>query len=168
MRLETSGGNNRGALPLPLAGRAIAHNQLQPCVDTVVASRDLSAGRPCERRDPSPLGLKREKRPLLKCRNESPRRRDERNCAHAGVPAFAGTTHGSVTYMKTPYAIALPATGRGELKLRTERFIVSLSQLAASHSSQRTRLSEAPYPSRRGSRSGNGSRPRCEHLQLLR
>src|SRR6266700_1246697 len=111
---------------------------------------------------------KKEKRPLLKCRNESPRRRDERNCAHAGVPACAGTTHGSVTYMKTPYAIALPATGRGELKLRTERFIVSLSQLAASHSSQRTRLSEAPYPSRRGSRSGNGSRPRCEHLQLLR
>src|SRR5258705_3063341 len=38
-------------------------------------------------------GLKSDKRPLLQCRNESPRRRDERNCAHAGVPAFAGTTH---------------------------------------------------------------------------
>ena len=37
-------------------------------------------------------GLKSEKSPLLQCRNESPRGRDERNCAHAGVPAFAGTT----------------------------------------------------------------------------
>src|SRR5882672_6810196 len=37
-------------------------------------------------------GLKSEKRPPLQCQNESPRGRDERNCAHAGVPAFAGTT----------------------------------------------------------------------------
>jgi len=39
-------------------GRAIAYDQLQPCVDTVVASHDLSASRPCERRDPSPLASK--------------------------------------------------------------------------------------------------------------
>jgi hypothetical protein len=37
-------------------------------------------------------GLKSEKRSLPNCPNESPRRRDERSCAHAGVPAFAGTT----------------------------------------------------------------------------
>src|SRR5882757_7592764 len=39
--------------PVPRTGRAIAYDQLQPCVDTVAASPDLSAGRPCERRDPS-------------------------------------------------------------------------------------------------------------------
>ena len=43
------------APPLPLAGRAIAYDQLQPMV---VASHNLSAGRPCERRDPSPLASK--------------------------------------------------------------------------------------------------------------
>ena len=58
----------------PLEGRAIAYDQLQPCVDTVVISHDLSAGRPCERRDPHVDGLKREKRLWLRCRNESPRR----------------------------------------------------------------------------------------------
>src|SRR5229473_3187569 len=36
-------------------GRAIAYDQLQPMV---VASHNLSAGRPCERRDPSPLAPK--------------------------------------------------------------------------------------------------------------
>ncbi len=41
-----------------VTGWAIAYNQLQPCVDTVVASHDFSAGRPCERRDPSPLASK--------------------------------------------------------------------------------------------------------------
>src|SRR4030088_3253440 len=35
--------------------RAIAYDQLQPMV---VASHNLSAGRPCERRDPSPLAPK--------------------------------------------------------------------------------------------------------------
>src|SRR5258707_15663454 len=39
----------------PLVGRAIAYDQLQP---TLVASHSLSAGRPCERRDPSPLASK--------------------------------------------------------------------------------------------------------------
>src|SRR5712691_1334893 len=42
-------------------GRAFAYDQLQP---KVVASHNLSAGRPCERRDPSPLAPKSEKRPL--------------------------------------------------------------------------------------------------------
>jgi hypothetical protein len=42
-------------LPRPACGRAIAYDQLQLCVDTVVAWHNLSAGRPCERRDPSPL-----------------------------------------------------------------------------------------------------------------
>jgi hypothetical protein len=45
----------------PLEGRAIAYDQLQPCVDTVVAWHNLSAGRPCERRDPSPLASKGKK-----------------------------------------------------------------------------------------------------------
>src|SRR6266550_8671842 len=43
------------ALPLPARGRAIAYDQLQPMV---VVSHNLSAGRPCERRDPSPLAPK--------------------------------------------------------------------------------------------------------------
>src|SRR6267142_5879460 len=43
---------------LPRKRRAIAYDQLQPCVATVVASHDLSAGRPCERRDPSPQASK--------------------------------------------------------------------------------------------------------------
>jgi hypothetical protein len=46
---------------LPLWQRAIAYDQLQPCVDAAVASHDLSAGRPCERRDPSPLAPKAKK-----------------------------------------------------------------------------------------------------------
>src|SRR6266536_5807322 len=41
--------------PLPPQSRAIAYDQLQP---VVVASHNLSAGRPCERRDPSPLAPK--------------------------------------------------------------------------------------------------------------
>src|SRR6266576_3780523 len=64
---------------------------------------------------PTTLGLKSEKRPLLQCRNESPRRRDERNCAHAGVPAFAGTTRRNAIHRKIPYAIALTASGRGDV-----------------------------------------------------
>src|SRR5882672_7879282 len=39
----------------PGSRRAIAYDQRQPMV---VASHNLSAGRPCERRDPSPLALK--------------------------------------------------------------------------------------------------------------
>src|SRR6202035_5631813 len=35
-----------------------AYDQPQPCIDTAVASHDLPAGRPCERRDPSPLASK--------------------------------------------------------------------------------------------------------------
>src|SRR6266576_2385053 len=50
-----------GRFTLPGRAGAIAYDQLRPCVDTVVASHDLSAGRPCERRDPSPLASKSEK-----------------------------------------------------------------------------------------------------------
>src|SRR5258708_16150167 len=39
----------------PGSRRAIAYDQRQPMV---VALHNLSAGRPCERRDPSPLALK--------------------------------------------------------------------------------------------------------------
>src|SRR6266700_5474361 len=39
----------------PRSGGAIAYDKLQPMV---VASHNLSAGRPCERRDPSPLAPK--------------------------------------------------------------------------------------------------------------
>src|SRR5882757_7448683 len=42
-------------VPSPACGRAIAYDQLQPMV---VVSHNLSAGRPCERRDPSPLASK--------------------------------------------------------------------------------------------------------------
>jgi len=80
----------------PLEGRAIAYDQFQPCVDTVVAwqiSQRVVPANALRTQGPITPGLKREKRPLLQCRNENPRRRDERNCAHAGVPAFAGTTH---------------------------------------------------------------------------
>src|SRR6266403_5116572 len=45
----------RQFLSHPSKGRAIAYDQLQP---TLVASHNLSAGRPCERRDPSPLASK--------------------------------------------------------------------------------------------------------------
>src|SRR6266852_6573212 len=69
--------------PLPASGRAIAYDQLQPCVDTVVASHDLSAGRPCERRDPSPLASNWKKDLCL---------RAETRVRTVWVPAFAGTT----------------------------------------------------------------------------
>src|ERR1700704_6726885 len=62
MHSQPPGGCNMGAYSVDnLGGRAIAYDQLRPCVDTVVASHDLSAGRPCERRDPSPLASKSEK-----------------------------------------------------------------------------------------------------------
>jgi len=39
-------------------GRAIAYDQLQPCIDTVVASHDVFSGSvPANRRDPSPLAV---------------------------------------------------------------------------------------------------------------
>src|SRR5229473_6362307 len=60
--------------------RAIAYEQLQPMV---VASHNLSAGRPCERRDPSPLAPKVKKGP---CSSTETRVRA------VWVPAFAGTT----------------------------------------------------------------------------
>src|ERR1700730_10187674 len=46
------------------------------------------------RRRPGPIapGVNCYGRHQTGCENESPRRPDERNCAHAGVPAFAGTT----------------------------------------------------------------------------
>src|SRR6266851_2453434 len=50
-----------------------AYDQLQPCVDTVVASHPLSAGRPCERRDPSPLALKGKKASAPASKRESAR-----------------------------------------------------------------------------------------------
>src|ERR1700730_11025240 len=46
-------------------------------------------------------------------------------------------------------------------------FIVNSSRRAASRFSQRIPRSEAPSPFPRGLRSGNGSRPRCAHLQSL-
>jgi hypothetical protein len=85
--------------PLPeylLSRRAIAYDQLQPMV---VASHNLSAGRPCERRDPSPLAPKVKKRPLLQCRNESPRR--------------MGPCVRRDDSLKIPYVIALPIQGAG-------------------------------------------------------
>src|SRR6267154_3461613 len=45
----------RQFLSSPSKGRSVAYDQLQPMV---VASHNLSAGRPCERRDPSPLAPK--------------------------------------------------------------------------------------------------------------
>src|SRR5882757_9451139 len=71
-------------------------------------ARSLS-GSSLRTQGPITPGFKSKERPLLRCRNESPRRRDERNCAHAGVPAFAGTTHGNVTH--NPYAIVLRISG---------------------------------------------------------
>ena len=47
-------------------------------------------------------------------------------------------------------------------------FIVNSLRLAASRFSQRIHRSEAPFPSRRGWRTGNGSRTRCAHWQSLR
>jgi hypothetical protein len=53
---------NKRAVPsighLILRASPIAYDLLQPCVDTVVALHDLSAGRPCECRGPSPLASK--------------------------------------------------------------------------------------------------------------
>ena len=46
---------------------------------------------------------------------------------------------------------------------RGPTFIVNSARPAASRFSRRSHRSEAPYPSRPGSRSGNGSLPRCEH-----
>jgi oligopeptide/dipeptide ABC transporter ATP-binding protein len=62
-------------------GRAIAYDQLQPMV---VASHNLSAGRPCERRDPSPLASKVKKGLYSSA---------ETRVRAVWVPAFAGTTH---------------------------------------------------------------------------
>src|SRR5712671_7801086 len=68
-------------VPSPACGRAIAYDQLQPMV---VVSHNLSAGRPCERRDPSPLASKVKKG---LCSSAETRVRA------VWVPAFAGTTH---------------------------------------------------------------------------
>jgi len=59
--------------------RAIAYDQRQPMV---VASHISQRVVPANA-GPSPC-LKSEKKALLQCRNESPRRANERNCAHAG------------------------------------------------------------------------------------
>jgi len=56
--LQVDGGKqDHGMLPAPsaLAGRGIAYDRIEPRVDAIVVLHNLSAGRPCERRDPSPL-----------------------------------------------------------------------------------------------------------------
>src|SRR5713226_3255116 len=41
-------GTHRRAMLLGMRGRAIAYDGIEPCVDAVVVSHKLSAGRPCE------------------------------------------------------------------------------------------------------------------------
>src|SRR6267142_4945960 len=67
------------------------------------------------------------------------------------------------------YAVSLGGVLRPKLPVRLLRypFIVKSSLPAASRSSQDIRRSVGSYRSRRGSRSGNGSRTRCEHLRFL-
>src|SRR5258705_10263753 len=64
--------------------------------------------------------------------NAKPRRRDERNCAHAGVPAFAGTTERRLRPGRRLLAVALREredfdAGRGDadrmLELRRQRTV---------------------------------------------
>src|SRR4051794_7367852 len=55
--------------------------------------RNPSAGRPCESRDPYPRRHDLEKASAPTRLADRPAACDERNCARAGVPAFAGTTH---------------------------------------------------------------------------
>jgi hypothetical protein len=54
------------------------------------------------------------------------------------------------------------------VRARRTLVIARAQRLAASRFSQRIHRFEAPYRSRHESRSDSGSRPRCEHLQLLR
>jgi len=53
------------------------------------------------RRKPGPItpGVDCNKRHLQRCQNASPRHRDERNCAHAGVPARGPGRRGCVVWL---------------------------------------------------------------------
>ena len=54
-------------------------------VDAIGFARAI-CGSSLRTQGPITPGVKSEEGPLLQRQNESPRRRDERNCAHAGVP----------------------------------------------------------------------------------
>ena len=86
---------------------------------------------------------------------------------HVGIQGAAEALHDRDGAALTigPSVAGSPASEPAEDEEHS--FTVNLSRLVASRFAPRMHRSDTPYPSRHGRRSGNGSPPRCEHLQPL-
>jgi hypothetical protein len=91
------------------------------------------------------------------------------------LPEHLYTRHASHTRQPSPASPPPPVLPRrlsaGPASASPAEALVSASQswaVAASGFSRRIHLSDAPYPSRRGSRTDNGIRPRCGRWQSRR
>src|SRR6202158_2660 len=103
------GVDSNAGKPRGFRARAIAYDQLQPCADTVVASHDISAGRPCERRDPSPLAS-RVKKGL--CSSAETR---VRAAAMSAIALTLGSLRSQGRLIENSICDSLPQAGRGEV-----------------------------------------------------